>query len=72
MAAAPQFCTQRQQLLEQFVIAVQEQIDLQNARLKAFIHGEGFPFEREIADARKRRDQAKYAVLAHEESHGCS
>jgi hypothetical protein len=72
MAHAPRFCPQRQHLLEQFVIAAQEQIDLQNAQLNAFIHGEGFPLEPEIADARERRDQTKYAVLAHEELHGCS
>ena len=71
MAPAPQFCPERQRLLEQFMAAVQEQTDLQNTQIKALINGEGFNLEREIADARERRDQAKYAILAHDESHGC-
>jgi hypothetical protein len=54
------------------MVAVQEQNNLPNDQIKALINGEGFTLEREIADARERRDRAKYAILAHDESHGCS
>jgi hypothetical protein len=72
MATSPPLCAERQRLLKEFMIAVQEQNNLQTDQIKALIDGEGFNLEREIADARERRDQAKYAVMEHEESHGCS
>ena len=71
MATVLQVCTERQRLLEQFIVAVQEQNNLQNDQMKALIDGEGFTLEMQIAAARERRDQAKYAILAHDESHGC-
>ena len=72
MAPAPHFCRHRQQLLEQFISAVHEHINLQNAQLAALIQGKGFSLEQEIGEARERRDQAKYAVLEHDELHACA
>jgi len=33
--------------------------------------GEDFPFREEIAKAQQRKEEAKYAVIAHRQEHGC-
>ncbi len=71
MAPVPHFCRRRQRLVEKFVRAVIEHNDVQTAQIEGLIRGAGFSLEREIADALDRRDRAKYAILAHEEAHGC-
>ncbi|MCU1237738.1 MAG: hypothetical protein JWP63_5705 [Candidatus Solibacter sp.] len=71
MAPAPKFCRKRQRLVEQFLIAVKEHNELQNAQVEGLIAGKGFSLKWEIADARERRDRAKHTILAHQQSHGC-
>ena len=52
--------------------AVTEHHRLQTLQLESLVKGEGFLiYEGQIAEARERRDRAKYAILAHEDSHGC-
>jgi len=72
MAPCPIFCPRRQRLIEKFLKAVSEHHRLQTLQLESLVKGEGFrTHERQIAEARERRDRAKYAILAHEDSHGC-
>jgi hypothetical protein len=35
------------------------------------LKGDDFSFEEQIAAASLRREQAKYAILAHRTAHGC-
>jgi hypothetical protein len=44
---------------------------MQSAQVAAVLQGEDFPFEDEIARAAAKREQAKYAVIAHQAEHGC-
>jgi hypothetical protein len=37
----------------------------------AVCNGEDFPFGEEIAAASERKDRAKYAIIAHQQAHGC-
>lgn len=41
------------------------------AQLRAVMNGDGFQFQDELADALERKENAKYAVLAHQQEHGC-
>ena len=54
-----------------FTQAVSDHHRIQSAQLAALLKGEDFPFEEEIAQAAARREEAKYAVLRHQEDHGC-
>jgi hypothetical protein len=64
-------CLQKEKLLKEFARAVSEYNRMHTAQLAAVLNGEDFPFEQEIALANERREQAKYAILAHREAHGC-
>lgn len=44
---------------------------MNSAQALAVMRGEGFRFTEQIAEALGRMEQAKYAVLAHEQEHGC-
>ncbi len=44
---------------------------MQSAQVAAVLNGEDFPFEEQIAQAAARRENAKYAIIAHQEEHGC-
>ncbi len=71
MASVPRFCLRKQRLIEKFVKAVQEHGRLRAAQIEALTLGDRFSFERELADAKKRLDRAKYAILEHSGFHGC-
>jgi hypothetical protein len=71
MASSLIACIEKQRLLQEFARAVSEYHRLQSAQVAAVINGEGFLFEEQLADAAIRRDEAKYAVLAHQQAHGC-
>lgn len=71
-APSPIACIEKEKLLQAFAKAVSDHHRMQSAQLAAVLRGdEEFPFEAEIAAAALARQQAKYAVLAHREQHGC-
>ena len=67
------FCFEKSRLLDEFVKATQEMIALQNQQMQAVIQGESdFPrFDVLLHLAQERKELAKYAWIAHVESHGC-
>jgi hypothetical protein len=71
--AAVAFCRNRQDLLDDFVASVQQLLELQRSQIEALIHGDP-DFERFdvlIHVALERKDEAKYALMAHVDSHQC-
>jgi hypothetical protein len=44
---------------------------MQSAQLAAVRKGKDFPYEAELAEALRRKENAKYAILAYREQHGC-
>jgi hypothetical protein len=60
-----------QRLSEDFACTMSEYHRMQSAQVAAVLNGEDFPFEEWISNAAARKDQAKYAILAHREKHGC-
>lgn len=57
--------------MKAFASAVSEYNRLHSAQLAAVLKGEGFIFRKELAEAESRKENAKYAVLAHQQAHGC-
>jgi hypothetical protein len=55
-----------------FVHAVSEYNRMNSAQALALMRGDGFPFTEQIAEAREQMEHLKYAVIAHEETHGCT
>ena len=70
-APSPIVCLERERLIREFAGAVSDHHRMQSAQLKAVLNGEDFPFEAEIAETGARRENAKYAILAHRRQHGC-
>jgi hypothetical protein len=68
---APIVCLRKEELLLAYAKAVSDHHRMQSAQLVAVMKGEDFPFEGQIAEAASRRENAKYAILAHREEHGC-
>ena len=64
-------CIEKVKLLQEFARTVAEYHRMQTAQLASILKGEDFQFEREIAEAAAHRENAKYAVLAHQQEHGC-
>jgi len=72
MSAPPAtVCPKKQRLLQEFTSAVSDHHRMQSAQLAGILRGEDFPFEKEIAEAAARRELAKYAIIAHQQEHGC-
>ena len=71
MVPEPKVCNEKEQLLEKFLAAVSEQFELQSAQRTALLNGQGFVFEDELRVTLDRRENAKSAVIAHCEKHGC-
>jgi len=44
---------------------------MMSAQVAAVLNGDDFSYEEEIAKAAARRENAKYAILAHQQEHGC-
>jgi hypothetical protein len=67
------YCAERQRLLEAFTQAMAEVTLIQQQQMAALIAGdEDFSrFDILLHIAQSRKDQAKYAYIAHVESHGC-
>jgi hypothetical protein len=70
-AQNPIACIEKRRLLLAYTTAVAECNRLQSAQVSALLQGDGFDLEMEIAKAGERREQLKYAVLAHQQQHGC-
>jgi hypothetical protein len=64
-------CLEKEKLLRAFALAVSELHRMQSAQVAAVIKGEYFPFEEQIAAAAEHREEAKYAIIAHRQTHGC-
>jgi len=70
-APTPVVCFDKERLLREFAAAVSDYHRVQSAQVAAVKKGEDFPFELELAKAAQRRENAKYAIIAHQEQHGC-
>ena len=70
-APMPIACIEKQRLLRQFTDALSDYHRMQSAKLEVLLRGDRFDFDAEIAKAAQRREQAKYAVIAHQQEHGC-
>jgi len=64
-------CLHKEKLIREFANAVSEYNRMHSAQLAAVLKGEDFLFADEIAQAEQRKDEAKYAILAHRQEHGC-
>ena len=73
MAAARSvlLCIEKQKLLRTFEWAVSEYNRMNTAQVVAMKNGDGPMFTEQIAAFGLRMDRAKYAVLKHQEEHGC-
>jgi len=71
LRAAPILCMEKERLRLAFVSAVSEFHRIQTAQVAALASGELFPFEEELAKALQARENAKYALIAHQEQHCC-
>jgi hypothetical protein len=67
------FCVEKNRLLDQFLQASHEIMALQNDQTQAVIQGDAdFPrFDVLLHLAQERKEIAKYAWIAHVETHGC-
>ena len=67
------FCEEKYRLLDEFLDAVHELNTLQAAQTRSVIRGESdfLRFDVPLYLALERKDQAKYAWIAHVEEHGC-
>ena len=70
-APAPISCTELRRLMDEYQWAVSEHFRYQSAQLVAIVNSDPFSFQRELHDAETRKNEAKYAILAHQEAHGC-
>jgi hypothetical protein len=59
-----------QRLSDAYTWAVSEYLRLQTANVAAILNGDK-GFEEEVHKAAHRKDEAKYALIAHREAHHC-
>jgi hypothetical protein len=55
-----------------FAHAVSEYNRMNSAQALAVMRGDGFLFTEHVTETRKRMEDLKYAVIVHEEAHGCA
>jgi hypothetical protein len=65
-------CSERERLLRAFAMATLDYNKLYAARVAVLALGEDAPPIDQLAEAETQRDNAKYALLLHQEEHGCS
>ena len=58
-------------MIQSFLRAISELDELRTAQATAYLIGDDFSFAEPISVATRARDDAKYALLAHKEKHGC-
>jgi hypothetical protein len=68
------YCEQRRLLLDVFGSAVQELVKLHEQQFLSVVEGDvtANRFDLLIHDANEKKQNAKYAYMAHLEQHGCS
>ena len=67
-------CIEGERLLQVYLATVAEWNELQSVEVSSLIHNplqNVRQIEARIADANERRKQAKYALAAHRQQHGC-
>jgi len=64
-------CVERDMLLFEYARAAAELNRMHSAEFAAILRGEELNFSTEIAEAERIRENAKYAILAHRQEHGC-
>jgi hypothetical protein len=62
-------CPEKKRLLDEFTAAVSAFLRIESARTAGLLLGS--EPSAELEGARKRKDTAKAAVLAHQKEHGC-
>jgi hypothetical protein len=67
------FCQLKQRLIDAFIQAVREMNVIENQQVEAVIDGDPdfSRFDLLLHFAQEKKDTAKYACIAHAESHGC-
>jgi hypothetical protein len=73
MAAARSaiLCLEKVKLIKAYQWAVSEYNRMNSAQVVALRNSDGFIFSEQIAQAGLLMEQAKYAIIEHEEEHGC-
>ena len=69
--SSPIVCIEKKRLQDAFAWAVSEYNRMNTAEALAVMRGEGFRFTEEINKAGRQKEEAKYALIQHEEEHGC-
>ena len=67
-------CKDKQRLVDEFIAAARELINIQNQQMTAVVNDEeglGSNFENMLQAARKKKDEAMRAYASHLETHGC-
>jgi len=67
----PILCIEKQRLLKEYTSAVSDWARMHSAHVAALKGGEKDVFDEQLSAASDRVDNAKYAVIAHQEMHGC-
>lgn len=70
-APVPLICIEKERLFRAFGEASLEYSRLYSARMAALSSGEEAPPIDDLSDAELRKENAKYAILLHQEQHGC-
>ena len=70
-ASVPIVCNEKKRLQDAFSQAVSEYNRMNTAQALAVMRGEGFQFTEQVAEAERRKEEAKHAVMKHEQEHGC-
>ena len=67
------FCARRQELVDEFVDASRAMADLSALQTQSVIDGDPdfSRFDDLLHMARERKNEAKYALIAHVQEHGC-
>jgi hypothetical protein len=70
-APSPIFCLEFQRLKNRYRMAASEYLRMQTAYMEALIKGDADIFASEVNAARQPMEEAKYAILEHQEQHKC-
>jgi hypothetical protein len=70
-SAKPIHCIEKERLLKAFAAAVGEYNRMNSARVAALRRGDELTFAAQLEEAAERMDNARYAIIAHREQHGC-
>jgi hypothetical protein len=67
------FCEVKKRLTDSFLSAIHEMSGLQNQQMRAVVEGDAdfARFDLLLHLAQEKKDAAKYAWIAHVETHGC-